>query len=66
VKKDWPLYTKIYTRDYLAHIDVSQAGTKFQNKVLLCWENLAKPGEHCHRELIASWLQSNGFAVEEL
>lgn len=34
--------------------------------VLLCWERLRKPGEWCHRRMVAEWLeQSLGLAVPE-
>lgn len=30
--------------------------------VLICYE---KPGDFCHRHLVADWLTSNGYPVEE-
>lgn len=31
--------------------------------VLLCYE---RPGEFCHRHLVAEWLRNDGYEVEEL
>ena len=37
-------------------------GKRLQGKVLLCWE---KPGDFCHRQIVANWLISAGFEVKE-
>jgi hypothetical protein len=35
--------------------------------VLLCWEDLTKPGVWCHRRILAAWLeQQTGEPVDEL
>lgn len=35
--------------------------------VLLCWEDLRKPGAWCHRRILAAWLEDQtGQVVEEL
>ena len=35
--------------------------------VLLCYENLTKPGEWCHRQVFAQWwLRETGEVIEEL
>ncbi len=35
--------------------------------VLLCYENLTKPGEWCHRQVFAQWwLRETGEIIEEL
>jgi len=34
--------------------------------VLLCFEDVRKPGEWCHRQLIADWLNEHGMSVREL
>jgi len=34
--------------------------------VLLCFEDVRKPGEWCHRQLIADWLNEHGSEVREL
>lgn len=34
--------------------------------VLLCWETLKKPGEWCHRRMVAEWLETElGLIVPE-
>lgn len=41
----------------------SLAGKNQDNDiVLICYE---KPGDFCHRHLVADWLTSNGYPVEE-
>ena len=37
-------------------------GKRLQGKVLLCWE---KPGDFCHRHIVADWLRKAGFEVKE-
>lgn len=37
-------------------------GKKLQGRVLLCWE---KPGDFCHRHIVAEWLRGAGFDVKE-
>lgn len=32
-----------------------------ENIVLLCYEDIRKPGVFCHRRLLAEWLFGNGF-----
>jgi hypothetical protein len=35
--------------------------------VALCWEDLSKPGQWCHRSLLASWLElKTGLVAPEL
>ena len=34
--------------------------------VLLCYEDLTKPGQWCHREHLSSWLRERGVEVREL
>lgn len=63
-------YTKDYTRDILEKLDpftvyseLLQLGDKFGNDIcLLCYE---KPGDFCHRNLVAEWLRKNGFPCQE-
>lgn len=35
---------------------------RLQGKVLLCWE---KPGDFCHRHIVADWLRKAGYEVKE-
>lgn len=37
-------------------------GKRLQGKVLLCLE---KPGDFCHRNIVADWLRKAGFEVKE-
>lgn len=53
--KDEDEFTKVYRETVLAKLDprkVVEAVGK--DAVLLCWE---KPGEFCHRRLVAEWLE---------
>jgi hypothetical protein len=34
--------------------------------VLLCWEDLTKPGLWCHRRSLAAWLEQQGHPIPEL
>lgn len=59
---------EMYTREFhelvLAKLDpravyddlVAQHGDEV---TLLCFENLEKPGEYCHRRIVAEWFQDN-------
>jgi len=31
---------------------------KEEEPVILCWERLKKPGEFCHRQIVAEWLSN--------
>lgn len=37
-----------------------------QRLVLLCWEDLSKPNEWCHRRMLADWLERHDLPVPEL
>lgn len=53
--KDDARYTHIYRSEILAKLDAWKVAAYLDNCVLLCWE---KPGEFCHRRLVAEWLQA--------
>ena len=55
-------FAHYYRNIVLRGRNASAWGKKLQNKVLLCWE---KPGDFCHRNLIAEWLRKAGFDVKE-
>lgn len=61
----WPEYVKEYRRDVLAKLDPAKVVADLgEDAILLCWE---KPGEDCHRRLVAEWLESHtGIKVPEL
>lgn len=52
-KVDELAYERIYYEEVLSKLDPQQIYNMFRDKVLLCWE---KPGEFCHRRLIAKWI----------
>ncbi|EJP0602850.1 hypothetical protein NVB42_001978 [Salmonella enterica] len=59
----------MYERDILAKLNPEQTWNELHllmgnvEPVLLCWE---KPGEFCHRQLVARWFRRElGIAVEE-
>ena len=57
-----------YRREYQAILDKLDPRQVYAdlgpNAVLLCWE---RPGEFCHRRLVAEWLEKNlGVKVPEL
>lgn len=62
-------YIELYESEVLGRLDARQVWndlhtlTGGQEPVLLCWE---KPGEFCHRQLVARWFRKAlGIAVEE-
>jgi hypothetical protein len=75
LKMDQELYTRVY-RDRLDRLGVATIAAALQELsdqnegrglVLLCFENLAKPGQWCHRRLFAAWFEAQtGLPVPEL
>lgn len=55
-------YAVRYKREVLDKLDPVDIAKKLDGKALLCWE---KPGDFCHRHLLASWLREHGFECEE-
>ncbi|WP_336284202.1 hypothetical protein [Citrobacter arsenatis] len=61
-------YIELYEREILAKLNPEQTWNELHllagcEPVLLCWE---KPGEFCHRQLVARWFRRElGIAVEE-
>ena len=55
-------FARYYRTSVLWHLNPAAWGKHLQGKVLLCWE---KPGNFCHRHLIADWLRKAGFEVKE-
>ena len=68
-------FTKAYF-EKMDRIGVAAISKRFQeisdqhggkDLVLLCYENLTKPGEWCHRQVFAQWwLRETGEGIEEL
>ena len=55
----WKMLKAEYTKDdyrelILARLDPQKIFSKYQNAILLCWE---EPGKECHRRYIAEWLE---------
>jgi hypothetical protein len=75
LKMDQELYTRVY-RDRLDRLGVATISAALQELsdqndgrglVLLCFEDLAKPGQWCHRRLFAAWFEEQtGIPVPEL
>ena len=63
--KDPGEYTWRYQSEVLSVLDAQEIKAKLDdNSILLCWE---KPGEDCHRRLVAEWLEQElGIEVPEL
>lgn len=63
--KDEAEYRRRYKEEVLSRLNPEQVLKDLgEDAVLLCWE---KPGEFCHRQLVAEWLQETlGVAVTEL
>jgi len=61
-KIDEKRYTEIYM-EQLIGIDRLKLGNMLQGKCIVCYE---RSGTFCHRHIIADWLRSVGFEVEEL
>ena len=61
----WAEYVAEYTRDVLGKLDPAKVYADLgPDAILLCWE---KPGEECHRRLVAEWLEKSlGIKIPEL
>ena len=64
VKIDSPnTFTPLYQEFILSRLDPLQVAQELgQGSILLCWE---KPGEFCHRIVVADWLIEAGIEVKE-
>ena len=47
----------------LESLDVRKIASDVENCIMLCYE---KPEDFCHRHLVAAWLKTAGYQVEEL
>lgn len=61
----WQQYVIEYRRDVLDRLDPAKVVADLgDDAILLCWE---KPGEDCHRRLVAEWLEKFlGIIVPEM
>ena len=61
--KDMEKYTQLYKSEILAKLNPVKLADLLDDTILLCWE---KPGEFCHRRLVAEWLEAaTGVPVPE-
>jgi uncharacterized protein (DUF488 family) len=62
---DVDFYTEQYQAEVLDQLDPKEVLRDLgEDAVLLCWE---KPGEFCHRHLVAQWLKEKlGIEIKEL
>lgn len=65
-------YRKRYVAEILAPLDPEEVWKQLHQLVsgaepiLLCWEPLKKPGEWCHRRMVAEWFEEMlGVTVPE-
>lgn len=65
------LYTRLY-KEHLQRVSIESVLTKIGDMLifeqqteatLLCWE---KPGDFCHRHLVAQWFADAGYDIEEV
>ncbi len=56
-------YTKAYKERVLAGLDAKAAAKALDGKALVCFE---KPGDFCHRHIVAEWFCQNGISCEEI
>jgi hypothetical protein len=63
-EKDEDVYRAAYLKQ-LSRLDPQKVYDDLgENAILLCWE---KPGEFCHRRLVAQWLESElGVTIPEI
>lgn len=61
---DSEYYTKCYQEEVLKRLNPKEIYDKLDGAILLCYE---KPGEFCHRRLVADWLEKSlGIEVPEI
>ena len=56
-------YERAYYEEILNKLDPHKVAADLEGKVLLCYE---KSEDFCHRHLVAAWLNSYGYKVQEL
>lgn len=56
-------YTEVYRKEVLSRLSAADVVADLpEGAYLLCYE---KPGDFCHRHLVAEWLRENGYECEE-
>ena len=56
-------YYEAYFKETLSQLNPHTVAAELEDKVLLCYE---KSTDFCHRHLVAAWLRSYGYEVQEL
>ena len=56
-------YVNITYSFQLSKLTAEEVAKDLDGKILLCFE---KPGDFCHRHILAEWLRSHGYECEEL
>lgn len=71
-KLDQQAYRERYFREVLAPLNPQETYEAIcalaapHEPVLLCWEDLTKPSEWCHRRMVAEWLEQElGISIPE-
>lgn len=73
-KGDTELYTRRFNNEVLSKLDILNVlfdlnefygsdGVALDELTLLCYE---KPGDFCHRHLVADWIRKHGYNCEEV
>jgi hypothetical protein len=70
---DEATYRRLYFDELLGRLDPAETWETLHRlageaaPVLMCWETLLRPGEWCHRRLVAEWFRDRlGYVVDEL
>jgi hypothetical protein len=73
LKMEYPRYRDVYFGEILAALNPQHVWNDLHDlagdaePVLLCWENLSKRGQWCHRRMVAQWFYEQlGKEVLEL
>ena len=71
--KDYDVYRERYFSEILGPLDAQKTWDELHaladghEPVLLCHEHLLKPGDWCHRRMVAEWFEDKlGVAVSEM
>ena len=56
-------YIRTYQRDVLDNLDPNEIRLALEGKILLCYE---KPGDFCHRHLLAHWMNEHSIPCIEI
>lgn len=60
--RDEEAYRKVYMAQ-LNKLDPKVVYEKLNKSIMLCYE---RPGEFCHRRLVAEWLRKHDYKIEEI